>query len=229
MRHNLILKHMSRQSSNVLFFLGENSDEFSPDSLVVKKDEPQPSVANYAAKDINTVIEVASSNIVDALQHPPKSPLLSSSLITALISTTCAATAAFIYNKIHWHSVVKRETKTKLLESISDVVNELRTDAISYWLKGYSKKSAKSLLEEEMRIKASLSIINSTITIYISKESWRRKKDVESKLRAFHNELFDIITGDDFETQGRKQDKGKVSAISTKCVSFRVLLNTIKV
>ncbi len=208
--------------------MGENSGEFSPNFLIINKDGSEASTGNGSAKELNSVIEIASTKIVDAIQNPPKAPLVSSSLITALISTVCAATAAFIYNKIHWHSVVKRETKTKLLESISDVVNELRTDAISYWLKGYSKKSAKSLLEEEMRIKASLNIINSTITIYVSQISLLKRKGIESKLRAFHNELYDIITGDDFETQGRKQDKGKVSAISTKCVAFRVLLNTIK-
>ncbi len=219
---------MNQLPNNTIFALGENSSDFSPNLLIVKTDNSEVLSSNHPVKDIGTVIEVASSNIVDAIQNPPKAPLLSSSLITALISTTCAATAAFIYNKIHWRSVVKREAKTKLLESISDVVNELRTDAISYWLKGYSKKSAKSLLEEEMRIKASLNIINSTITIYVSQVSRLKRKEIESKLRGFHNELFDIITGDDFETQTRKQDKGKVSAISTKCVAFRVLLNTIK-
>ncbi len=220
---------MNRLQSNKVLTLGENSCEFSPNSLIVKKDDSEVLSSNHPVnKDIGMVIEVASSNIVDAIQHPPKAPLLSASLITALISTMCAATVAFIYNKIHWHSVIKREAKTKLLESISDVVNELRTDAISYWLKGYSKKSAKSLLEEEMRIKASLNIINSTITIYVSQVPKFKRKQVESKLRSFHDELFDIITGDDFETQTRKQDKGKVSAISTKCVAFRVLLNTIK-
>ncbi|HHT3528077.1 hypothetical protein ACVGWG_16560 [Enterobacter asburiae] len=219
---------MNRLSNNFIFNMGENSGEFSPNFLIINKDGSEASTGNGSAKELNSVIEIASTKIVDAIQNPPKAPLVSSSLITALISTVCAATAAFIYNKIHWHSVVKRETKTKLLESISDVVNELRTDAISYWLKGYSKKSAKSLLEEEMRIKASLNIINSTITIYVSQISLLKRKGIESKLRAFHNELYDIITGDDFETQGRKQDKGKVSAISTKCVAFRVLLNTIK-
>lgn len=229
MKQSLIQNYMSQLSNKTLAILGENSDEFSPDLLMVKKNDPQNFSASHSVKDINAIIETASSDIVNAIKHPPKAPLVSSSLITALISTICAATAAFIYNKIHWYSVVKRETRTNLLESISDVVNELRTDAISYWLKGYSRKSAKSLLEEEMRIKASLNIINSTITIYASKISRRKKKDIEPKLRAFHDELFDIITGDDFETQGRKQDKGKVSAISTKCVAFRVMLNTIKV
>ncbi|WP_163331423.1 hypothetical protein [Klebsiella aerogenes] len=219
---------MNQLPNNTIFTLGESSSEFSPNLLIVKRDDSGALNSNYPVKDIGAIIEVASSSIVDAIQNPPKAPLVSSSLITALISTTCAATAAFIYNKIHWHSVIKREAKTKLLESISDVVNELRTDAISYWLKGYSKKSAKSLLEEEMRIKASLNIINSTITIYVSQVSKFKRKEIESKLRGFHNELFDIITGDDFETQTRKQDKSKVSAISTKCVAFRVLLNTIK-
>ncbi|HDR2565697.1 TPA: hypothetical protein QCI18_003048, partial [Enterobacter ludwigii] len=153
---------MNRLSNNFIFNMGENSGEFSPNFLIINKDGSEASTVNGSAKELNSVIEIASTKIVDAIQNPPKAPLVSSSLITALISTVCAATAAFIYNKIHWHSVVKRETKTKLLESISDVVNELRTDAISYWLKGYSKKSAKSLLEEEMRIKASLNIINST-------------------------------------------------------------------
>lgn len=69
------------------------------------------------------------------------------------------------------------------------MVNELRSDAISYWLKGYSKKSAKSLLEEEMRIKASLNIINSTITIYVQQESRWKRKDIEAQLRVFHDEL----------------------------------------
>ncbi|EKN6225362.1 TPA: hypothetical protein ACPY5Y_004240 [Yersinia enterocolitica] len=216
---------MSQLSNRKLIISGENLDEFSPELLLVKKDTLQ---VKHSEKDINTIIETASSDIAYAIQHPPTAPLVSSSLITALISTGCAATAAFMYNKIHWYSVVKRENKTKLLESISDVVSELRVDAINYWLRGYSKKSAKSLLEEEMRIKASLSIINSTITIYVSTISKRRKKEVEPKLREFHDELFDIITGDEFESQSRKQDKSKVSAISTKCVAFRVMLNTIK-
>lgn len=220
---------MSQLSNKTLFLLGKGSGEFSPELLFVNKNASLPKSSGEAVKDVNTVIEVTSSDIVNALQHPPKTPLVSSSLITALISTTCAATAAFIYNKIHWHSVIKRETKAKLLDSISDVVNELRVDAISYWLKGYSKKSAKTLLEEEMRIKASLSIINSTITIYVSQISRRKRNEIEDKLRAFHDELYDTITGDDFETLIRKQDKSKVSSISTKCVAFRVLLNTIKV
>ena len=125
---------MNRLSNNFIFNMSENSGEFSPNFLIINKDGSEASTGNGSAKELNSVIEIASTKIVDAIQNPPKAPLVSSSLITALISTVCAATAAFIYNKIHWHSVVKRETKTKLLESISDVVNELRTDAISYWL-----------------------------------------------------------------------------------------------
>ncbi|ELY3756176.1 hypothetical protein ACX4ER_000943 [Cronobacter dublinensis] len=218
---------MNQTTNKTTYYSGENASRFSPEFLMINKQTPLPMQPLSSSKNINEIIETASSDIVYAIQHPPKTPLVSSSLITALISTACAATAAFIYNKIHWHSVIKRENKTKLLESISDVVSELRVDAINYWLRGYSKKAAKSLLEEEMRIKASLSIINSTIPIYVSKLSSRSQKNIEPKLRAFHDELFDIITGDDFESQNRKQDKSKVALISTKCVAFRVMLSTI--
>lgn len=219
---------MNQQINEHPLFSEGGEGKFSSSSLFIKgRDEPL-SITMPLSNQISTSIDKASTDIVSALLSPPKAPFLSATLITALLSTLLATSAAFGYNKLHWYSVIKRESRIKIIESITDVVNELREDAITYWLKGYSRKGAKILLEEEMRIKAHLSLINSLVTDYLSLASKRNKEFYTNKLKGFHGELFDSITGGDFESKTRKQSKDKANAISAKCVAFKVFLNTIK-
>ncbi|WP_338570651.1 hypothetical protein VRB37_16860 [Erwinia billingiae] len=232
MKHSLIRKNIDHQLS-INSLIGSEDGVFNSDELLVNSRENQEAThfgLNESDKklDLVAVIEKSSNDIVYSLQHPPKAPLLSATLITALISTLCAATAAFFYNRLHWYFVNKRERRTKIVEALVEIVGELRVDSVSYWLKGYSRKASKDLLNEEMRIKSSLQIMNSSIDDYIERVPvWGRGK-IEVSMKSYHDELYDVITGDDFESQGRKVDKAKAAQISNKCAAFKVYMNSLK-
>lgn len=232
MKHSLIQKNIDHQL-RINTLTGSNNGVFNSNELLtISSENIKPASLDFPrgdqGSDLVAIIEKSSNDIVYSLQHPPKAPLLSATLITALISTFCAATAAFFYNRLHWYFVNKRERRTKIVEAMVEIVGELRVDSVSYWLKGYSKKASKDLLNEEMRIKSSLQIINSSIEDYIERvPRWGRAK-IEGSMKSYHDELYDVITGDDFESQGRKVDKAKAAQISNKCAAFRVYMNSLK-
>lgn len=231
MKPNITQSHTYQRFDVLLPKVDVNVKDYDISSLLSKNSGLHLDSENIASNDYNELIEViksSSGELSYAIQHPPKSPLLSATLITALISTLCAATAAFFYNRLHWHFVNKRERRLKIAETLIELVAELRLDSVNYWMKNYSRKGAKDLFNEEMRIKSNLQVIDSSIEDYIQSLKKSERQSIEPKLKAFHGELYDIITGDDFESQARRTDRPKVMKISNKCVLFRVYMNSLK-
>ncbi|MFP1827480.1 hypothetical protein [Lonsdalea quercina] len=232
MKQSLIQKNIDHQLT-INSFVASNDGAFTSNELMnkISEDAPPPSLLQIEknhSSNIALVIEKSSDKIAYALQHPPEAQILPVSLITAIISTFFAATASFVYNWLHWRMVNKKDRCLKVVESLVEIVAELRSDSVNYWLKNYSHRESKDVFDEEMRIKSSLKIINSSIDDYLSRVPKRDRKKIESPIRSYHNELFDIITGGDFESQERKVDKAKAAQISNKCVSFRVYMSSLK-
>ncbi|HGM5168667.1 TPA: hypothetical protein ACKPZB_005102 [Serratia marcescens] len=182
-----------------------------------------------ALTSIANAIEVSSENITNAISHPASTPFLSTSLFVALLTVACSSTAAFIYNKLHWRAVTARESRIKTAESIIELLIILDEISVDYWVKNYSKRYSRDNTKCEIKIKSCLMLINTLIPSLISKVARRKKDSYKVTLERYHEELFDLITGDDFESTSRKSNLTKAAKISNRCLQFRVELVNISI
>ncbi|MDK1705311.1 hypothetical protein OSR40_016360 [Serratia rubidaea] len=182
-----------------------------------------------ALTDISTVIEKDSNVITNEIPHSTPASSGSTPVTVALLTVACSTTAAFIYNKLHWWSVTSRESRIKTAESIIDILLVLEEISVDYWIKNYSKKNADDNTKCEIKIKSCLNLINTLIPSLVSKIPRRKRGYYKKLFRDYHEDLFDLITGDDFESSSRKSNLIKADKISNRCLKFRVGLVNLSV
>ncbi|CAI1056738.1 Uncharacterised protein [Serratia quinivorans] len=182
-----------------------------------------------AMTNIAMAIENSSKNITYAISHPASTPFVSTSLYIALLTAICSTTAAFIYNKLHWKAVTARESRIKAAESIIELLIVLDEIAVDYWIKNYSKRYSRDNTKCEIKIKSCLMLINTLIPSLVLKINKGEQLFYKNKFEGYHEELFDLITGDDFETTSRKSNLTKAAKISNRCLQFRVELVNVSI
>lgn len=231
MRLSLGQRFMSLQKPSDIFYFPVEAD-FQPSFLFMNHSGTQ--VTLIKSSDINELkdvtiantIESASEKIAYTISHPKTNPLFSSALLIPIITGLVGASAAFIYNKIHWYSVRKRDEKLKKVDALIEIVISLEEVSVDYWMKNYAKKLSKDNKKAEIKIKSCLSLINTLIQDIIDKEPKRKREILSKQFMEPHDELYDLITGDDFESTSRKSNPSKSDQISSKCLKYRVALTT---
>lgn len=222
MKPSLIQKNMNQQNKDstlelIYFLKGEHDSPSNEKSTFI--------IQNNA--EINATILKASDRIYDAISHPHPAPLSQLAIVIPVLTGLVVASAAFIYNKIHWASVKKRERKIKKAETIIELVTTLDELAVDYWVRNYAKKLSRDNTKCEIKIKSHLGLINTLIPSLCEDVGFRQRKKTKINLIGYHSELYDIITGDDFESTSRKSDVTKASKIANKCLKLRVELVNI--
>lgn len=232
MRRNSDQKNMS-QLNPLDYFVFTEKAEFQPVFLMVNKvglegDDSVGLQSDELGNDTNIVksISIASDKITNALNHPKVTPFFSTALLIPVITGLVGASAAFFYNKLHWYSVKSREEKIKKIDALIEIVISLEEVAVDYWMKNYAKKLSRDNKKAEIKIKSHLALINTLIKDVIDNEPSRKQDKLRDKFIIPHGELFDLITGDDFESSSRKSNPSKSDQISSKCLKFRVALTT---
>lgn len=220
---------MSQQ--NAFDFFISSKDSFDYKNIIVNSqsdgvDTGVP-VKSFENSNVTHTLQVASDNIVYALSHPKAPSFSASSLLIPIITGIVVSSAAFLYNKWHWCSVKNREIKIKTADALIEIVTDLDEVAVDYWMRNYSKKLSRDNTKAEIKMKSQLGLVNTLIPSLVKYAPYRKRRETEISFRKFHDELFDLITGDDFETSSRKSNPSKASQISNKCLKFRVALITI--
>lgn len=141
---------------------------------------------------------------------------LSIKLYIPLISALVGAFSAFIFNRFHWQWTEKKKKETDLFYKISAIISELETLAIEYWTKDRSDSDEKS----EVSIKSKMRLIQKYIRAINV-----RDKSIENELNQFASDIFDLVTGDDFESKRRRASKAKAISISYKCADIFVSIS----
>ena len=196
------------------------------DKVVFITPDSQPLVY-HDVNGINATISDSADKIYQAISHPPVASFNSTALYIALIAGLCATTVAFIYNKIHWYSVRKRDARIKIAETIIEIVTLLDESSVDYWMRNYAKKLSRDNKKTEIKIKSYLGQINILIPSVVQSVSFMSREKNKKELSQLHSDLYDLITGDDFETSSRKVDVVKADQISNKCLTLRVMLTKL--
>jgi len=148
------------------------------------------------------------------------------SLGTALLSifiVIIGAFSAYLFNHLHWRNVKKNDKINSGTGNLVTLLEKLELIAIEYWLKEYSEESNIEIESSEIQIKSILKLIvkQTNLTLNLAKNG---TLDINHPLMRQVEELFDLITGGDFESHGRERSKIKATKISNLCTETQILL-----
>lgn len=142
-----------------------------------------------------------------------------SKVFIPIVSALIGALSAFLFNRFHWTMVERKKKESESLTMLSTLITELETLAVDYWTKDYNKEDQKN----EVYIKSRIRLLTKYIRL-INKDK-KENKDIKNDLEAFESDIFDLTTGDDFESKNRKASKQKAMSISFRCSDIRALIS----
>ncbi|MBQ0725278.1 MAG: hypothetical protein KBT50_09715, partial [Cycloclasticus sp.] len=85
----------------------------------------------------------------------------------------------------------------------------------------YQRASQREAHTLEIQIKSNRQLTSKYIKSISLQLSGKQYDPVKKKLKDFDQEMFDLITGDGFESQSREISKSKATQISKRCVSIK--------
>lgn len=137
-----------------------------------------------------------------------------------------AAAFGYFFSRRLYRFSRRIEGFSRITTSLDSHIQELEEISIKYWLVDYEEGSKLEQHFQEIRIKAIIKLIWS-----ISKElSGRLKKDqihLNNQLSEFNDRIYDLVTGDGFESQSKRASREKATKISMECSIIRSRIHVL--
>ena len=131
------------------------------------------------------------------------------------------ALSAYLFNYFHWKMISKKNKLSGLCTAFTSLINELERVSVLYWLTPYQRASQREAHTLEIQIKSNRQLTSRYIKSISLQLSGKQYDPVKKELKNFDQEMFDLITGDGFESQSREISKSKATQISKRCVSIK--------
>jgi hypothetical protein len=125
--------------------------------------------------------------------------------------------AAYLFTGRHWKYSEAKKKESEFVDKISNLVDEIEEFSVAYWLADYSEKDS----ENEVYIKSRIRLLSRYIRVIDEK-----KEPLKSALAEFQSDIFDLVTGEEFESLRRKASKPKAIRISYKCGDINATLSS---
>lgn len=159
---------------------------------------------------------------LEALQNNSLTQLLFGVLVAIV-----GAFSAYLFNYFHWKMVEKKRAVSQITGELNALIQGLETNSVKYWVQDYREKDKEEINATEVVIKSNLRLINHYIMDFrlilnIDKNNLGRQ------LEDFHVDIFDLITGDDFESTVRKSSKSRAMKISSRCSDIRAKIYSLE-
>ncbi len=146
------------------------------------------------------------------------------SLGTILLSVSIVvigAFSAYLFNHLHWKTVKRIEKISSGTQILVKLLEKLEPIAIEYWLKGYTTENNIEIESSEIQIKSILKLIATQLNLTLKLAKNVTSNDDHPLTRQVE-ELFDLITGGDFESCGRIRSKATATRISNLCTETQI-------
>lgn len=170
------------------------------------------------------------SNSVVGLESTLES-LLSSSTFTALLQMSLVAVigalSAYIFNALHWKMVERNKKVSSVAIELRAIINDLESISVDYWTKDYIEENRQDIHIAEISIKSKVRLISRYIKLIIAELNIKKADQNAHKLEEFSLNIFDLVTGDEFESRDRKSSKPKAQKILNECSDIRVTILSI--
>lgn len=140
----------------------------------------------------------------------------SSNLEGLIIVGLISAFSAFLFNLIHWVIVDSRAKKQKKIDVVNDLFERISTNSCSYWLRDYQPEDeVLSIL-----IKTDIKILGREIKVLGNNSTINNLVDLMG-------EIFDVATGEDFESVNKKKNRSIAATVASKSAEARGLTSIL--
>lgn len=135
--------------------------------------------------------------------------------IIPIVSVIIGAFIGFLLNQYHWKRTEKEKKKASSFSKIFNLISELESLSVDYWIKDTSEDDVKT----EVYIKSKIRLLTSYV-----KSVDANQIVLKNELINFTSEIFDLVTGDEFESKARKASKSKATSISYRCADINAVV-----
>lgn len=167
------------------------------------------------------VISGGLSSVAQAINNSGNSTL-SDGVILAL----AGALSAFAFNLIQKLLDAKSVRLTKSGDAMLLLIKEFEEIAVRYWVRGHNSLNddAESNTCDQINIKAMLMTLDKNVNLMLGNLPFKNRDSNKQKLSAFSSDVYDLASGDDFESEMRPPNKGKAFAISKRCSEAKAII-----
>lgn len=177
--------------------------------------------------DCQTMHEIIKDNILANENLHRSIELLNSALSThtnsnyglkpfiPIIAAIMGAFLGYYFNRYHWSWTEKKKKEADVFTNLSALISEIEALSVEYWTKDRGEDDEK----KEVYIHSKSRLLRKYVR-FVDKKHKLIKEDLDS----FVSDLFDLVTGDDFESKDRKASKQKAINISYRCADMNATI-----
>ena len=200
---------------------------------------PEQSLSNTIVEpnhDITEAITSLSNNLTESVAqlsstlsslHISSDSITFTQLMFACFVAFVGAFSAYLFNLFHWRVLEKKKKISNIGVQLTTLINELESIAVQYWLHDYAKERLQQSSIAEISIISKLRLITRYIGLITPELKKGTTASGKQKLEDFGLDIFDLITGDEFESIDRKASKPKAMKISKKCSDIRAVISSL--
>jgi hypothetical protein len=141
---------------------------------------------------------------------------------SGVVSGISALFAAWILNYYTSNKINKKNEISKITNVVYKKSEDLENHAIKYWLKGSTKKNKTEMLNLEINIKSDVVNIQAVLDDLYLKDELLKKDRL--RLEVLNDEIYDFVTGGDFEVLGRIPSAERAMDIAITLSEFKLIL-----
>ncbi|MBO2617670.1 MULTISPECIES: hypothetical protein [Shewanella] len=144
-------------------------------------------------------------------------------IISGLLSACVAAGAAFLLNYLFWRKIRKHNRVSHFAQLSIEHLDLFEKITTEYWSTGYNKNRIAKNKILEARIKSNFIVLKTCLEEFKKRVPDKFQND-KKIITTFIEDIFEIATGDQFESSQRKPNLSLSKRISVSCSSIKSLL-----
>lgn len=148
-------------------------------------------------------------------------------LIVGVVSAFAGAFAAFLFSYAQWRITQKREALIAGAKEMLSLVADLEDLATRYWLCAACNLEDSELHTWELKIKNLSKLIARYSSRLKGLPASNDTREITSRIDVLVSQLYDLATGEDFESPARIPSKPIASRIAGRCAEIRGALYQI--
>ncbi|WP_036301757.1 hypothetical protein [Methylotenera sp. L2L1] len=138
--------------------------------------------------------------------------------------------AAYSFTRYHWAHAEKKKKEAESFNKISNLISEIEEIAVEYWTKDHSQEDIKN----EVKLKSKFKLLTRYVKYVEEKREPKlmqlsrylkivnvKQGSIKKELEQFNSKLYDLTTGDEFESIHREAAKSTASRVSFLCAEMK--------
>jgi hypothetical protein len=167
-----------------------------------------------------------SSQISDAIIQS-NDKLTSTAIFFAIFVAILGALSAFLFNYFHWRIVRKTDKLYNVGSELKDLIKDLEDEALRYWVSSYASSRKEDVSISEISIKSMIRQVELQTKTLIELSGEKKLNSKKEKIENFPSEIFDLITGGDFESKSRVPSNVTAMKVAKKCSDARANIASV--